>query len=311
MIFVTQGHEKSVGLEVFLKSFLLLSPQDKSFFTLIGKKESIKQTLASLKINFEIGQDKILIQNQSLSCHFIGPSPHSQSMECLLLGMELAKNQTLITMPTSKDQLTLGKKTYLGHTEFFRSFYKKKYLPMCFYNERASILLVSDHLPLSKVPSFVKKEVIFEKVTIFLKEQKKIGLNINQVLLAGLNPHSGEGGLLGKEDSSIHNAIKLLKSSHKKIDFQGPISGDALFHSFNDAKKQLLVYMYHDQGLTLFKGMHQFHGINIALGLPFLRLSVDHGTAFSLYRKNLANYNGCFYMLKKAISYHRGNGHEH
>jgi len=310
MIYVTQGHEKSIGLEVFLKSFLLLKKSEQNNFTLICNKNTLKKYLNLLKIKNSFDKSFVKIENGNLNCYFTNKTEYSESLESLLTGIKLTqeghRQNLLVTLPTTKDQLKYKKNNFLGHTEFFRHYFKNNFLPMLFFNERLSMLLLTDHCSLNSVSRKIKKKFIVEKIKIILDTPLSNDNNYNEVLFSGINPHAGENGLLGKEDCEIKFAIKILNKLYPKINFKGPFAADSMFGLLSNSKKQLLVYAYHDQGLCLFKGYSSYMGINITLGLPFLRLSVDHGTAFHLYGKNSANYNGCFYVLKKSLEFSRG-----
>ena len=120
--------------------------------------------------------------------------------------------------------------------------------------------------------------------------------NIKEVYFSGINPHCGEDGNISITDIIINAAIKKLVLSFPDIDFHEMLPGDTLHFSIKN-KEQLFVYAFHDQGLAPFKLKYGLTGINLSLGLPFKRVSVDHGTAFNLYGKNQANYNGMLYLL--------------
>lgn len=300
MIFVTQGHEKGIGLEVFFKSFLTLSAQYDSCFTLIVHEQTLKDNLNILKLNFTINSNTLLIQKRKLNLILFSDSSRPQSTVSLEIALnELKKNKgSLITLPTSKDQLLLNGHQCLGYTEYFRASFNLPELAMFFYSEHLKVLLLTDHLQLKDVPQSLTENLIVKKVEATLKQ-----FHFEKIYFAGINPHAGESGLLGNEDKIISQAISSLKNLHQGLSFEGPFSGDILHYKINPNENQLLVYSYHDQGLVLFKSRQSLMGINITLGLPFLRLSVDHGTGFDLYGKNQANYLGCFYTLKKAIDF--------
>ena len=138
------------------------------------------------------------------------------------------------------------------------------------------------------------------KVRTTLDNFKKYFFPFEEVVFSGINPHAGENGILGDEEKHIKSAMTDLEKHYGKI-FTGPFSGDTLHHHYLSDKNQLFVYMYHDQGLAQFKSQYGLIGLNITLGLPFLRLSVDHGTAFELYGKNKANISGMLFLLKQAF----------
>jgi len=176
---------------------------------------------------------------------------------------------------------------------------------MSFQAAKERILLVTDHIPLLSVPSAITDRLIVDKVSYAIDGHKNIfNKSTKKVVLAGINPHAGENGILGKEDFVINKALLQLKNIYPSISFDGPFSGDVLHNyiSNEELSTSLKVYMFHDQGLGYFKGKYGVVGSNITYGLPFLRLSVDHGTAFDLYGKNIADHSGCLFSLKLALN---------
>ena len=171
---------------------------------------------------------------------------------------------------------------------------------MTFVGVDKNILLITDHISLMEVGPHISADLIFNKTQIALDGFKKYFSPINEVVFAGLNPHAGEGGILGSEEKFINEAIALLDKGNGP-NFLGPFSGDTLHTKDHKSREQLFVYMYHDQGLTSFKSEYGLIGLNVTLGLPYLRLSVDHGTAFDLYGKNMANATSMIYLFKKAF----------
>lgn len=152
---------------------------------------------------------------------------------------------------------------------------------MAFAGQNFNILLASDHIALEKVPQFLTKKTLSEaignarKFKALLKSKKKIAI-------LGLNPHAGEKGMLGQFEKKFMAALPP--------DVVGPLVPDAAFLKANWNKYSVFICLYHDQGLIPFKLVHgQDSGVHITVGLPFIRTSVDHGTAFDIYNKNLAN----------------------
>ena len=299
MIYVTQGHEKGIGLEVFLKSFTLLGQEQQKKISLISYKKCIIENLKLLNFKYSI-ESKIVKYNGSI-LHIIEPKNEllPQSTECLRTSLELINSSdVLLTLPTSKDQLIHNKQTCKGYTEYLRSHFKDINLCMLFKAFKQNTLLITDHIPLREVNTTINKDLITTKVIKTLEYFKNYFEDIDEVIISGINPHSGEGGLLGHEDKCIEEAVKSLSST---IATKGPISGDTLHFHKNKNLNQLNVYMFHDQGLPVFKNEFKTIGLNITLGLPFIRMSVDHGTAFDIFGKGKAEYTGCYYMLKEAL----------
>jgi 4-hydroxythreonine-4-phosphate dehydrogenase len=293
-VYVSQGHENGIGLEVFFKTILLTGADQ---IELAANKQAISRTLKSLRIPFVIKEQSIVFGEVEVFTHWIEGSSSSQTFESLEYCMAKAeKGGVLYTLPTSKDQFPNG---FAGHTEYFRHRYKIPELGMFFSSERLQVLLLSDHLPIAALSPILTEEIIYQRLRTAIKSLQSLQWPIARILVSGLNPHAGEGGLIGTEDSRIRAAIKRL-SSEIKIQLLGPFPGDTMAME-QKSPKDLLVFMFHDQGLGLFKGLQGFIGSNITLGLPYPRFSPDHGTSFSLYGKNVADYRGCEFSLKQAL----------
>jgi 4-hydroxythreonine-4-phosphate dehydrogenase len=303
-VYVSQGHEAGIGLEVFFKSCLLLSSDELSKITLVAYPDSVHQTLNFLKIPHQILEDTLVLTNLILSSVWLSDVDHSESFTALNLAMKLAETGgVLYTLPTSKDQFP----GFAGHTEYFRKFYNRPELGMFFSSSRMQVLLISDHLPVSALSEALTEDVIAKRLHEAVLTLTKWNWPIKRILISGLNPHAGEKGIIGHEDERITHVMKRL-SPHFKFPITGPYPGDTMALEQNDPR-DLLVYMFHDQGLGVFKGLQGFVGSNITLGLPYPRFSPDHGTSFSLFGKNLADYRGCSFSLKQAIGMLEGTSH--
>jgi 4-hydroxy-L-threonine phosphate dehydrogenase PdxA len=293
---ITQGHEKGIGIEVFLKACLMMSDKDLPFLEFNAYKDSVAQSLKLLKLPFEIDSKCISVCDTIIPVDWLHKKAHSQSFASLLTSMEkIQKGDVLYTLPTSKDQFP----GFPGHTEYFRSHFKKPDLGMYFSSPDLKVLLLSDHLPLKDVVK-LSETVIYNRLKTSLFALVDLGATPTRILLSGFNPHAGEGGLIGDEDGRITKAIKRLRLDFK-IDMSGPLPGDTMIIN-KKSSNDLLVYVYHDQGLGVFKSLQGFIGSNITLGLPFFRFSPDHGTSFDLYGKNIADYRGCAYSLSEALT---------
>jgi 4-hydroxythreonine-4-phosphate dehydrogenase len=292
-IYVCQGHEKGIGLEIFIKSFVLLSQNDQKKFTLAVDELTYKENLSLLNIDSS--------QLKNLAIHYLKKNDFPQTTKSLSYCLSQMKpHDILITLPTSKDQLIFNNTNQAGYTEFFRSYFNLKNISMIFKSFNENVLLITDHIPLSEVSKFINAELIENKLLTTLIGFKKYFYDIEEIYLAGINPHSGENGVLGPEEIILTPQVKSLeqKLNKKLLPFY---SGDTLHFYQKPNCHQLFVYMYHDQGLAKFKAQNGLIGLNITFGLPFLRLSVDHGTAFNLYGKNQANLSGMIYLLKTAL----------
>ncbi len=305
-IYVTQGHEKGIGLEVFIKSLLTMTQNQISYLQLAGFKSSVQLTLDTLNLPYKLKNRSLEIVGLSLDVEWLHDYTVSESFSSLSYCMGKLENErgVLFTLPTSKNQFPEG---INGHTEFFRHFYQKNNIGMFFSSPSKKMLLLSDHIPLADVTKTISKDLVYQRIHEALLSLHKWGISISNVLISGFNPHAGEGGLLGNEDERVVEAIKKLKKDFK-ISFSGPYPGDSFFNTAVH-HADLLVYVYHDQGLAPFKATQGFIGSNISLGLPYPRLSPDHGTSFNLFGKNQADYRGCAYTLKEAYAFLKRMSH--
>lgn len=295
-VYVTQGHEKGIGLEVFFKTCLLLKKEDLLRLRLIAFRSSVSDTLKSLRVPFVLDKDHIELASCIIPVEWMEKITLGQSYTALRRGMELSETSGILyTLPTSKDQFP----NFPGHTEFFRHHYGKDDLGMFFSSPGLQVLLLSDHTPIKQLPELLSKKLILRRLSMALKTLQQWNWPIESVLVSGLNPHAGERGLIGNEDERVNWAINRLRSTFK-FDMSGPYPGDTMLLE-KKSPHDLFVYLFHDQGLGVFKGQQGFIGSNITLGLPFPRFSPDHGTSFGLYGQNASDYRGCEFSLKQAI----------
>lgn len=302
MIYITQGHAKGIGIEVFLKAFICLKSSFQDKFKLIISKFDLELNLKQLNIEYSIKNDELSYWNTQLQCLFFEKDSLPNSSISLDLAMGLCKpNDILLTLPTSKDQLFFKTKQVNGHTEYFRKAFNLEEIAMTFLGEDSNFLLLSDHIAIQDVPTYLSEDFIFNKVSIALKNFPQ-NREIKEVFFAGINPHCGEDGHISNDDIVIDKVTEKLKKTFPNIIFHKQQAGDTLHFNIKN-KHQLFIYPAHDQGLAPFKLKYGLTGINFSQGLPFPRVSVDHGTAFNLWGKNQANYIGMLYLLHEIESW--------
>lgn len=295
-VYVTQGHEEGIGLEVFFKSCLFLSKTELSQLNLLAFESGVIETLISLKLPFEIQDEFIELAHARIPVTWIDKLNYSMSFTALELGMRLAESGgVLLTLPTAKDQFP----AFAGHTEYFRHVYRKPELGMFFSSPNLQMLLITDHVAIRDLCEVLSEKRIYESLENAYLSLKAWQWPINKFLVSGINPHAGENGLIGEEDIRVTSAIKRIRNKHN-LDITGPFPGDTMLKE-RRSELDVLVYLFHDQGLSLFKGLQGFIGSNITLGLPYARFSPDHGTSFNLFGKNAADYRGCQFSLKQAL----------
>ena len=306
MIYITQGHEKSIAIEVLVKGLFMLPIGELHKLKYIVHQETLESNLIELKINYHINKNQLVFENnRKINCIFLDSSIEKSSFDSIIYCLKNAtKDDIFITSPTSKDKFYWLQKNYLGHTDFFRSYYKKN-LTMNFVNNNEQVLILTDHVPVSEITKNINTNNIYQQIVTSINGLKKyFNRDILKVLVSGINPHAGEKGLIGTEDFLINKALIKLRNSHPNIDFIGPIPADTLSNQVKESYSTLQVFCHHDQALTYFKHKNGFLGINTTFGGECLRLSVDHGTASELYGLNKANPLGSYFVLNKALKIH-------
>lgn len=211
------------------------------------------------------------------------------------------KADALVTGPVSKEAINKVGIRFEGHTEYLAKLCGCKKFAMMFVSDKLKVSLVTRHIPLKDVSNFISIKSIYDTVELTYKALRNwFGIKGPRVGVAGLNPHCGEGGLFGKEEGSIIKpAVKKLEKEYPGI--FGPIAGDSLLYDVYNGRFDAAVCMYHDQGLAAFKMIAREKGVNLTLGLPFIRTSVDHGTGFDIAGKGRANPGSMIEAIKLAI----------
>ncbi len=195
----------------------------------------------------------------------------------------------VVTGPISKEAARIAGFSFPGHTEFIAHLTGTREYAMMLGGRDLKVVLVTIHEPLRRVPSLVTKEAVLRTLKITDRSFKRyFGMKRPRIAVAGLNPHAGEGGLFGDEEKrAIAPAVKLARSSG--INATGPLPADTIFYrAVKKNEFDCVVAMYHDQGLGPLKLLHFEDGVNATLGLPIIRTSVDHGTAYDIAWKGRA-----------------------
>src|SRR6266436_2569192 len=204
----------------------------------------------------------------------------------------------IVTGPVHKARMYEAGFKFPGQTEFFAERCAVKNFAMCLTGGKITVALVTAHIPLSDVPRALKQPEIVRVGLLLLDFVERRGINSPRIAVAGLNPHAGESGKIGREEIEIiAPAVAKLQSaisnkgqsgSDKSAIFSGPHSPDTVFHRAAEGEFNAVLCMYHDQGLIPLK-LHAFHnGVNVTVGLPFPRTTPDHGTAFDIAGKGIA-----------------------
>ncbi|TNL12647.1 4-hydroxythreonine-4-phosphate dehydrogenase PdxA [Kosakonia cowanii] len=207
----------------------------------------------------------------------------------------------LVTGPVHKGVINDSGTPFTGHTEFFEQRAHADKVVMMLATETLRVALATTHLPLREVADAITPDLLREVITILHGDlRQKFGIASPHILVCGLNPHAGEGGHMGTEE--IDTIIPLLEAMrHEGMNLSGPLPADTLFQPKYLDNADAVLAMYHDQGLPVLKYQGFGRGVNITLGLPFIRTSVDHGTALELAGKGTAEVGSFITALNLAI----------
>jgi 4-hydroxy-L-threonine phosphate dehydrogenase PdxA len=302
-ILLVAGEPESIFLEIFFKAIkkskykspliLICSKKDLEFqidffklkreIKVLKIRELKRNKLDNKKINI-INVDREISSNKKLNSELNTNYIH----QCFNIAFRLIKmgfTNKLINGPINKKSF-LNKK-FLGITEYISSNFKQKKVGMLIYNKELSVCPATTHLPLSLVAKKITKKLILEKIEIinaFFKKNLKIKPKIG---VTGLNPHCESILKINEDEKIVLSAV--ISATKKKINVKGPFPSDTIFLKQNRKQFNVILGMYHDQVLTPLKTLFEYNAINITMGLPFLRISPDHGPNKRMYRKNISN----------------------
>ncbi len=291
-ILIVPGETKSVFFEIFFKSMKLktyLSP-----LILICDKSTLNKEKKKYKFNKKINQiflkdihNKYVFKKKIYLIDVKKQKNNFYVHDCFEVAFKLIKegfSHKLINGPINKTK-TLKKK-YLGITEYVAKQFNQKKFAMLIYNKKLAVCPVTTHLPIKLVVKKISKKNIREKIIVVNDFYKKYLGFKPKIAVVGLNPHC-ESVLKFNEDTKIISP--LIKAFRNKINIKGPFSADTIFLKNNRKKFDIIIGMYHDQVLTPIKTLFEYDAINITIGLPFLRVTPDHGPNEKMIGKNISN----------------------
>ena len=292
---ITLGDPAGVGPEIVAKAFSRPDLLPAAEYILFGCRKLLD--LEQRRLNVEIPWGRVSFaegQEGSLALRDLGepsgswrrgePSAESgqASFRYFQKAVEEAREGRLegvVTAPISKQSWHMAGLSWRGHTEYLDSLFPGAI--MAFWSDRMRVALLSHHLPLGEALSLIKADILYDFFIRLHDSLEKAGQAGLELMVAGLNPHAGEGGLLGTdEDREIRPAVERARAAGLAI--SGPWPPDIVFRQSLDQPGRLTVALYHDQGLIAFKLVAFETGVNVSLGLPFVRTSPDHGTAFDI-----------------------------
>ena len=293
-ILIVAGETKSIFFEIFFKT--LKYNKFKSPLILLGSLKLIKSQMIKFRVKKKIklihinDLKKIKLNNNSINIINVNLNPNKINdyiKDCFNLAFKILKSNwtnKFINGPVNKSKF-LNKK-FLGITEYISKKFKTKITAMLIYNKDLSVCPLTTHLPLKLVAKKINKKSIIEKVNLINDFYKKNFYFKPKIAVTGLNPHCESILKFNEDDKIIRPAIKYLREKGYKV--SGPFSADTIFLEQNRKKYNVILGMYHDQVLTPIKTIKEYDAINITLGLPFYRISPDHGPNEKMINKNLS-----------------------
>ncbi len=333
IIGITMGDPAGIGAEIIVKALSRKGIYQRSKPVVIGSQEvmeyALRFTNLLLKLNCienismlkgEYGTiDLINLDNIKLGNFKYGEvsaKAGQASLEYIYKAIDLAMAKEIdavVTGPINKESIQKADSPHAGHTEIFAAQTGAKDYAMMLADKHLKVIHISTHVPLREACDLVKKERILTVIRLADKALKDLGIKDPQIGVAGLNPHAGEGGLFGKEEiEEINPAIEQAKKEGIKA--EGPIPPDTIFSKVLGRQYDIAVVMYHDQGhipvkVTGFKynkstnKWSTMSGVNVTVGLPIIRTSVDHGVAFGKAGEGRANEESMVEAINMAIQF--------
>lgn len=320
---LTQGDPAGIGPDITLAAWLRRSELDLPPFLFLGDPAVLSSRAAQLGLTVplkdadpatacDVFPDALPILRIEAGADVIAGQPDVDTAKGTIAAIEMAvslsmngKTSAVVTNPIAKSVLYEAGFGFPGHTEFLADLATratgKPLMPvMLLAGPKLRAIPVTIHIPLKDVPQALTSDLIIETCRITAHDLRtRFGISNPRLAVAGLNPHAGENGALGKEDDEIvRPAIDALRS--EGIDAFGPLPADTMFHEEARRRYDVAICMYHDQALIPAKALGFDDSVNVTLGLPFVRTSPDHGTAFGIAGKGIAKEDSLVAALKLA-----------
>jgi 4-hydroxythreonine-4-phosphate dehydrogenase len=316
---ISLGDVTGIGPEVALKAVAAEAAADETKYLFIGDSESLAELNLKISINLPLrsfsGYDngakfftfdpsleflpKNLLKGLSVAANFAVAALHDGAQRCLRGELD-----ALVTAPVNKQSIIRAGHKFVGQTEFLSELAGTKRTAMMLLgtDERGRwlrVALATVHIAIKSVPEKLTAGKIMLAIELAAESCRDLGLPRAKIAVCGLNPHAGEGGEFGDEEITTI-APTVLAMQKRGFDVVGPLSGDTVFHYALKGDFDAVVAMYHDQGLAPLKAVAFDSGVNWTLGLPFIRTSPDHGTAYDIAGKGIANPSSMIAAIRLA-----------
>ena len=283
------GDPHGIGPEVILKALPRFLTSQTIHPIIFGDAKYLKELRRDLGLSRDLDQVEVIT-----AAHYDYPPAWGKlemkaghfALQCLQCAVEYCRDNSLpllVTGPINKKATHLSGSAHPGQTEAVASFFPGSEPVMTFFSDRLRVLLLTVHIPLREVPSALHPDELVRKTEVFIKALRWIGIPQPRLALCGLNPHASEEGLFGDEEQTIlEPAVRILNKKHGSETVTGPLPADTIFRRALANEFDGVIALYHDQALIPLKLVAFESAVNVTLGLPLLRTSPDHGTAFEI-----------------------------
>ncbi|WP_429809680.1 4-hydroxythreonine-4-phosphate dehydrogenase PdxA [Ensifer sp. B1-9] len=305
IIGITMGDPCGVGPEISVRALADMSQQERDTIRIYGNLATLEAARAALGLEVDLASHVVDLPIEGAPLPWGQLSPIAgdaafRFIEKAVRDAEAGVIGCIVTAPINKEALNLAGHHYDGHTGMLRSLTGSKAAYMLLASERLKVIHVSTHVALQEAIQRSTTERVLATIRAGDAHLKRIGYAAPKIAVAGINPHCGENGLFGTEDDDqIAPAVAAARA--EGIDAYGPISADTVFHRAYSGAFDLVVAQYHDQGHIPVKLVAFDTAVNVSVDLPIDRTSVDHGTAFDIAGKGIANHGN----MNSAIAYAR------
>lgn len=314
---ITIGDPSGIGPEVALKAIERLEGID-AIPIVIGRYEVLHKYYPDLIKSYDVvDQDDDLSKSiSSKTKYFINicsnlpiPSPGkgnidtgTESITYIDKALEIWQSgilDAIVTGPVNKGFIKKSGYQFTGHTEYIAKQVKEEHPYMMMFSSDYRVVLVTTHIPVANIVNMIDAERIYRTILIGNKSIRAIDGDDIRLAITGLDPHCGDNGAIGDFDRNV--TLKAIeRAKFDRINIEGPFAADAIFVPSRWKSYNLIIAHYHDQGLIPFKAITFGRGVNVTLGLPIIRTSPDHGTAYDIAGKGIANYNSMIHAIRLA-----------
>ncbi|MFC1510719.1 4-hydroxythreonine-4-phosphate dehydrogenase PdxA [Candidatus Omnitrophota bacterium] len=299
---ITCGDPAGIGAEIISKALIKTPIKQRSQFTIIGDLTLFEQHLPNIAKQCSFIDIPLKNKNRFKAGRITAQNGQA-SLDYLDHAIKLLKHKeidALVTGPLCKEAVCLSQPTFVGHTEYLANAFHSKSVGMLFIAQKMRVIIVTRHIALKKISRAITRDLVYETIALTASALKnQFHIKNPKLAVCGLNPHAGEGGRMGTEE--LTEIIPAIKHARKnKINAGGPFAADTLFTPNNIKGFDAVIAMYHDQGCGPIKTLYMNELVNCTIGLPIIRTSPAHGTAFDIAGKNKADPSSMVAAIKCA-----------